>query len=574
MKRIRDSARCLTALGLILLAFLPCSLETASAAARYPVRGRHGMVSSAEPFATRAGLEILKAGGNAVDAAVAVGFALAVTYPAAGNLGGGGFLLLRKGDGSEVATIDFREKAPRAAHRTVYQNEKGEVVPGLSTKGRLAAGVPGSVAGLLLALERFGTRKPSEVIAPAIRLAEEGFPVSFSLAESLRANQKLLSDFPESRRIFLREGRLFEEGDLFRQPELARTLGMISKDGARAFYEGRIAEWIAADSRAEGGWITREDLLAYRPLIRKALKGTYRGTEIYSMGPPSSGGVALFEILNLLEGFPLGRYGHNSSQGLHLIIEAMRQAFADRAEFLGDADFVKVPVAGLIDKNYASALRADLDPYHARKSEAVGHGTPPATEATETTHYSVVDQEGTAVAVTTTINGSFGCGVTVKEAGFLLNNEMDDFTSKPGVPNMFGLLQGEANAIAAGKRPLSAMTPIIAVREGKNFLVMGSPGGPTIINTVLQVLLNVVEYGMNIQEAVDAPRIHHQWMPDQVRVERYGFSADVLQALQARGHRLEPSGSIGDAQGILIDPQTGVRMGASDPRHSGQAAGY
>ena len=569
-----QSIRRLGCISLCLSVCLHFFIPTAWNAARHPARGKHGMVASAEPLATQVGIDILRHGGNAVDAAVAIGFTLAVTYPSAGNIGGGGFLLLRKGDGSEVVTIDYREMAPQAAHRLMYQNEKGEVIPKLSTEGRNAAGVPGSVAGMLLALERYGTMKPSEVIGPALRLAEDGFLVSFALQESLQANRKLLEKFPESRRIFLNNGESFQEGDLFQQPELARTLSRIAAGGAGAFYEGPIADLIAADSRANGGSITRDDLLAYRPLVRKPLRGTYKGLEIYSMGPPSSGGIALFEILNILEPFPLGRYGHNSSQSLHLIVEAMRRAFADRAEFLGDADFVKVPIAGLIDKSYAAGLRAGIDPFLAGKSDLIGHGTPPLPEATETTHYSVIDKDGNAVSVTTTINGSYGCGVTVPGAGFLLNNEMDDFTSKPGVPNMFGLLQGEANAIMPGKRPLSAMTPVVVVKDGKNWLLMGSPGGPTIINTVLQVILNVTDYGMNIQEAIDAPRIHHQWMPDVIRMERYGFAADVLQSLQAKGHRIKLSGSIGDAQGIAVDPATGVRLGAADPRHTGLAMGY
>lgn len=569
------SGRRFSVFGLLLcFLFLSHFLGTAAAASRHPVRGSLGMVVSAEAHATEVGVTILKSGGNAVDAAVAVGFALAVTFPEAGNLGGGGFLLFRSTDGSETVSIDFREMAPQSAHRTMYQNEKEEVIPEASTVGWRAAAVPGSVAGLLTALQRYGTKKPAEVLAPALQLAEKGFRVAYSLESSLYASRKLLQRFPESRRIFLKDGNYYREGDWFRQPELAETLRKIIAGGAEAFYEGPIAEQIADDMKANTGTITREDLRLYRPKLRTPVHGTYKGMEIYSMGPPSSGGIALLEILNILEPFPLAKYGHNSSQSLHLISEAMRRAFADRAEFLGDSDFVKVPVEELTDKAYADDRRKTIDPYLAGKSTAIGHGTPTHPEPMETTHYSVVDKDGNAVAVTTTLNGSYGCGITVRGAGFLLNNEMDDFSSKPGVPNMFRLIQGEANSIAAGKRPLSAMTPVIVVRDKKNYLVMGSPGGPTIINTVTQVLLNVLEYGMNIQEAIDAPRIHHQWMPDTIRMERYGISNDVIQALQARGHHVEFVQNLGDAQGIVIDPESGIRLGASDPRHSGLASGY
>lgn len=556
---------------LLLLLF---TTDAFPAESRHPVRGYHGMVASAEPYATKVGVDILRNGGNAIDAAVAVGFALAVTYPAAGNLGGGGFLLFRSGDGKETITIDYREMAPQAAYRTMYQDGKGDIISEASTIGWHASGVPGSVAGMLLALERYGTKKPSEVIAPAIRLAEKGFSVAHSLELSLQNNRQLLQRFPESRRIFLKGGVYYREGEIFRQPELARTLQKIAKGGVKAFYQGMIADLIANDMQTNGGNITRNDLRLYQPKLRKPVKGTFKGFDIYSMGPPSSGGIALLETLNILEPYPLAEYGHNSSQSLHLISEAMRRAFADRAEFLGDADFVKVPTEELIDKSYAANRRKTIDSLQAGKSDFIGHGKPLDPESMQTTHYSVIDKDGNAVAVTTTLNGSYGSGITIKGGGFLLNNEMDDFSSKPGSPNMFRLIQGEANAIAPGKRPLSAMTPVIVTREGKNYLVMGSPGGPTIINTVLQVLLNIIDYGMNIQEAIDAPRIHHQWKPDKLRVERYGIAADVIQALLAKGHQIEFVQAIGDVQGIAVEIESGVRLGASDPRHTGLAAGY
>jgi gamma-glutamyltranspeptidase/glutathione hydrolase len=543
-------------------------------ASRTPVRGQHGMVVSTDDYASQVGSEILKKGGNAVDAAVAVGFALAVTHPAAGNLGGGGFMLIRPGNGGEAVAIDYREKAPSKAQRDMYLDKKGEVVPDLSTVGYLATGVPGTVAGLALALEKYGTMKWADLVQPSIDLAEKGFVVSYTFSRSLKNEARLLSQFPESNRIFLRNGKYYEEGELFVQKELAETLKKIARAGAKTFYEGEIADLIVADVKRNGGLITKEDLRNYRPVVRRPVKGTYRGYEIYSMPPPSSGGIALIEMLNILEGYPLASYGQNSSRTLHLMIEAMRRAFRDRAEFLGDTDFVKVPVTGLTSKKYAEQQRRTIDPFLATDSTKIGHGLPTAYESQETTHFSAVDSWGNAVANTYTLNGSYGSGATVHGAGFLLNNEMDDFSSKPGTPNMFGLVHGEANAIAPGKRPLSAMTPTIVTKDGKLVLVTGSPGGPTIINTVLQIILNVVDFKMTIQEAVDAPRIHHQYLPDVVVHEKVGFPVDVLDALRARGHKLERQDKIGDAHSIMIDEKTGVRLGAPDPRRDGAAIGY
>jgi gamma-glutamyltranspeptidase / glutathione hydrolase len=542
-----------------------------------PVRARRSMVASASGPASDVGAEVMRGGGNAVDAAVAVGLALAVTFPSAGNLGGGGFMVLRMADGRATA-IDFREMAPARASRDMYVGPDGKLIPEASLVGYRAPGVPGTVAGLSLALERYGTRKWADVVAPARKLAQEGFVVTHAVSQSLR-RAEVLSRFPESRRIFQRDGRPFEEGERFKQPDLAATLLRIQQRGPREFYEGKTADLLAADMQANGGLITREDLRAYRAVERKPVRGTYRGHELITMPPPSSGGIALLEMLNILEHVDtaaLRGLGYNSSARYHLLIETMRRAFADRAEFLGDPDFVKVPVTGLTSKAYAAGLFRAIDRSRATPSTAVKHGEPAPHESPETTHYSVVDEAGNAVAVTYTLNTSYGSGVTVRGAGFLLNNEMDDFAAKPGEPNVFGLIQGERNAIAPRKRPLSSMTPTLVLKDGKLLFAIGSPGGPTIINTVLQVVSNVVDHQMNLMQAIAAPRIHHQWLPDVVRHEPLGLSRDVLEALRARGHRLTDQPSyIGDAQGVMIEPGTGTRLGASDPRNpDGRSAGY
>ncbi len=559
------------ALGLPLLLF---SFYPAYGASRAPVRAAHGMVVSTEPRATEAGVAILQNGGNAVDAAVAVGFALAVTHPAAGNLGGGGFMLIRQAGNGEVVAIDYREMAPAAAGETMYQNAAGDVIDKASTIGYRASGVPGTVAGLALALEKYGTMPLGRLMAPAIRLAREGVELSYFEGESLKNNSRLLERFPESRRIYLRDGNFYAAGERFVQPELARSLDLIAQKGALEFYQGDIARLIAKDMAANGGTITIDDLKNYRPVVRRPVEGEYRGYKVFSMPPPSSGGVALVEMLNMLEGYPLARYGPGSSRTLHLLAEVMKRAFADRAEFLGDADFVRVPVGGLISKSYARQPLTSIDPFIAAAAASIGHGDPVPFESTQTTHFSIVDGEGNTVANTYTLNGGYGSGVTIPGTGILMNNEMDDFSSKPGSPNAYGLIHGKANAIEPKKRPLSAMTPTIVVKDGKLFMVLGSPGGPTIINTVLQTLLNVIDFGMSVQEAVDAPRIHHQWMPDRLVLERVGFSEDVVQALKSKGHAVEVRGLIGDCQAIMIDPKTGTRLGASDPRLDGKAAGY
>jgi gamma-glutamyltranspeptidase/glutathione hydrolase len=545
-----------------------------SAASKAPVRGTRAMVVSTEPRATQVGVAVLKRGGNAVDAAVAVGFALAVTHPSAGNLGGGGFMLIRVARTGEAVVIDYREKAPAGASRDMYLDGQGSVIEDASTIGYRAAGVPGTVAGFAIALERYGTMKLADVISPAISLAGDGVELSYYESESLRESRKLLERFPESKRTYLRDGRLYEAGERFVQPELAASLESLARGGAKEFYEGSIARRIASDMSANGGLITLEDLKNYRAVVRRPVSGTYRGYEVLSTPPPSSGGTTLVEMLNMLELFPLERYGQGSSRSLHLIAETMKLAFADRAEYLGDADFVRVPVAGLTSKRYARGRFEMIDPYMASDASKLGHGNPAPFESEQTTHYSIVDKDGNAVANTYTLNGGYGSGVTIVGTGILMNNEMDDFSAKPGSPNTYGLVHGEANAIAPGKRPLSAMTPTVVLREGRLFLVLGSPGGPTIINTVLQTILNVIDYRMTIQEAVDAPRIHHQWMPDNLTLEKTGFAQDVQDGLRACGYTLAFRDSIGDCQAIMVEPQTGVRLGAADPREDGLALGY
>lgn len=548
------------------LAVLALALPARSFA---PVAAQHGMVVSGEPLASDAGLEILRAGGNAVDAAVAVGFALAVTHPVAGNIGGGGFMLIRLG-GGEARVVDYREEAPAAASRNMYQDAQGDLVPEASTVGALAAGVPGTVAGLAEAEKKYGKLGLARVLEPAIRLAEQGFTVSFALSQSLRDDRELLSRFEETRRIFLRDGRLYEPGEIFKQPELAGTLREIARDGPEVFYRGQVARAIVATMEKHHGLIRLSDLQQYTPKTRSPLRGRFRGYDILTVPPPSSGGVGLIEMLNVLEALDLG--APNSFHSVRLIAETMRRAYADRAAYLGDADFARVPVSGLTSSRYAARLRQEI--IEAKAAAAVEPGQPAPFESTETTHFSVIDAEGNAVANTYTLNGGYGSGVTVEGAGFLLNNEMDDFAAKPGTPNMFGLVQGEANAVEPRKRPLSSMTPTIALQGDRIRVILGSPGGGAIINTVLQVLLNALVFKMDVREAVTAPRFHHQWSPDRLEMEDFGFSADTLEKLQAAGYKIGDRAKIGECQAIEIDPQTGWRFGAADPRGDGKAVGY
>jgi gamma-glutamyltranspeptidase / glutathione hydrolase len=548
----------------------------ARAAWRDPVRARSGMVASSHPLATQVGVEVLRRGGNAVDAAVAVALALAVVLPWAGNIGGGGFMLVRLADG-RAAAIDYRETAPAAAHRNVYLDAKGELIPEASLVGYRAAGVPGTPAGLDLALRRFGTMKWADLVEPARRLAADGFAVDVHEARRLAGEPGArLAKFEDSRKIFLRGGdRPYAEGEVLKQPELAATLARMQRSGPREFYEGETARLIAADMKANGGLITLEDLKGYAAKEREPLRASYRGNEIITMPPPSSGGIALIQMLRTLEPFDLASMGFGSSEVIHLEVEAMRRAFADRAEYLGDPDFVKVPVAGLLSPKYIADRAASIDPKRASTSAEVRAGEPARYESTDTTHFTVVDRDGNVASNTYTLNDYYGSGVVAKGTGVLLNDEMDDFAAKPGTPNLFGLIQGERNAVGPGRRPLSSMTPTIVARGGTLWFAVGSPGGPTIINTVLQTVVNVVDFKMNIQQAIDAPRVHHQWMPDEILHEPFGLAPDVQQALRARGHKLvdEPRG-IGDAQGVMIEDRTGVRLGAADARGGGSAAGY
>ena len=563
----------------VVIFFLGVCLTTAQAAWREPVRAPHAMVASTERVASQIGVDVLKRGGNAVDAAVAVGFALAVLYPQAGNLGGGGFMMIRRSDGTATA-IDYRETAPAAATRDMFVGPDGQLIKGeeSSTLGYRAAGTPGTVAGLAFALKKYGSGKLTwaELIEPARKLAADGFPVSHRTANLFQDHQAILSPFADSRRIFLRDGKFYREGEILRQPELAATLARLQKKGPREFYEGETARLIAEDMKRSHGLITTEDLRAYTPKERTPLRGSYRGYAIISMPPPSSGGLVLLEMLNILEGFELKKLHPFSSEYYHLLVETMRRAYADRAEYMGDADFAPVPVAGLIDKAYAERQRKTINPERASTSSEIRGGKPAGAESRQTTHFTIVDAAGNAVSNTYTLNGWFGSGVVAKGTGVLLNNEMDDFTSKPGEPNMFGAIQGEPNAIAPGKRPLSSMTPTFVVRpDGSLYFAIGSPGGTTIPNTVLQVISNVIDNGMNLQEAIDSPRVHHQWSPDEILDEPRGLSGDTRRALEVRGHKFATELEyMGDVQGIMIEEKTNVRLGASDARQDGAPVGY
>jgi len=571
---------------LLLVATITLTQPASAGGGMRPEHAEHGMVVSVHELASRAGVEMMKAGGNAIDAAVATGFALAVVHPAAGNIGGGGFMLIRMNDGT-THFLDYREKAPGKATADMYQDSQGQVIPKLSTVGYKASGVPGSVKGLVYAEAHFGKLGLKRVMEPAIRLAREGYALGWDGARTLSGDAGL-AQFADSKRIFQNNGKGWKQGDVFKQPQLARTLERIvaSPDD---FYTGKMAREIAAFVQQGGGLITAEDMANYDVKDRTPVRGTYRGLEVISAPPPSSGGIALLEALNILEGFDLRKAGLDSAEAVHLITESYRRAFYDRAQFLGDPEFSDVPVLELADKQYAVAWRSSIESQQAASSAtltrpptsaglsrfAAEHPVlAPTKESTQTTHYSVVDADGNAVAVTTTLNGVLGSKVTVGPLGFLLNNEMDDFASKVGVPNMFGLIQGQANAVSPNKRPLSAMTPTIVLNDGKLWLVLGSPGGPTIITTVVNILIGVADFGLDIQQAVNSPRFHHQWIPDSILLERDRFSPDTVNLLKARGHDIK-FGGVGDGECIQIDLQTGIRLGASDARNEmGKAVGY
>ncbi len=530
-------------------------------------RSNGGMVSSACPEATAAGVRVLEAGGNAVDAAIAVGFALAVSYPSAGNIGGGGFMLVRLAPG-ETVFIDFREKAPMGAHRDMYLDADGNVIDDLSVRGHLASGVPGTVAGLWKAHRMYGSKGWKELLAPSLKLAEKGFAVSPYLAASLERLHARFEQYPCLAGFFDIKGGLLEAGDILIQPELAGTLELIADLGQDGFYRGRTARMIADEMCGGGGLITEEDLASYKAVVRRPVEGSYRGFDIISAPPPSSGGIVLLEILNILEGYDMD--GGRDMETLHQVVEAERRAYADRARWLGDPDFIDIPVDNLISKDYAAELRKNIRSAATPSVELDGGGAA-APESEETTHYSVVDAEGNAVAVTTTLNGSYGSSVVVGGAGFLMNNEMDDFSVKPGVPNMYGLIGGEANAIEPGKRMLSSMTPTIVVKNGETWFVLGTPGGSTIITTVAQVMMNIIDFGMGPLEAVISPRYHHQWSPDLVYFEKDGLSDDEREGLEKKGHELRERSPIGDVQ--LIMKEGNSLTGVSDPRRGGLSRG-
>ena len=539
-----------------------------------PAKAAKGMVSSQESRATRVGVDILKKGGNAVDAAVAVGFALAVTLPRAGNLGGGGFMMVHSAASKETVAIDYRETAPAASTPGMFLDEKGEPVPAKSRDSGLAIGVPGTVRGLALAHAKYGSGKftLAQLIEPATALARTGILVDEDLADSLPAAGGRLGRHAATRAIFFKSEKPLQPGDTLVQADLAATLDTIGKSGPDAFYKGPIAERIVSATRSIGGVMTTDDMANYQVVIRKPVTGSYRGLEIASMPPPSSGGVHLIQILNMLEGFDLKAEGAGSANALHLMAEAMKPAYADRATFLGDPDRVKIPVKGLTSKNYAEVQRAGIDKDRAKKAAEVKSGNPLPYESDQTTHYSVVDADGNAVANTYTLNFSYGVGLVADGTGVLLNNEMDDFSAKPGAQNAYGLVGSDANSVAPGARPLSSMTPTFLFRDGKLALITGSPGGSRIISTTLQVIVNVIDHDMNIAEAVAAPRIHHQWQPDFLLTET-GLSPDTIKLLTAKGQNVRVGSTSGSANSIQITP-TGI-IGAADPRQRGTlAAGY
>ncbi len=543
-------------------------------AQKQPVYARHGMVVSEDRIASEVGMEVLRKGGNAVDAAVATAFALAVVNPEAGNIGGGGFMIIKLSDGTTTA-IDYREKAPMAAHKAMFLDENGNLIKGLNHRSYLAVGVPGTVAGLTLALEKFGTVALAELMKPAVTLAERGFTVPHYMGRHFRIFADEFQKYPASANVFFKaDGQPYQAGDLFVQKDLAATLRRISKQGREGFYSGKTAEFIERDMAANGGLITKKDLAAYQAVVRTPITVDYRGYTITSMSPPSSGGTTLAVMLNILEAYDLGALGHNSAAYVHLLAEAMRRAYSVRAFHLGDPDFnPDMPVEKLISKAFAARLRQDIDLNTASKSDPANFAE--AHESTETTHFSVVDAQGNAVSNTFTIEEIYGSKIIAAGAGFLYNNEMGDFNALPGRTDSTGLIGTLPNLVMPQKRMLSSMTPTIVSKDGQVLMLTGARGGRTIINTVLQTILNVVDFGMNIYEAVDAPRFHHQWLPDRIQMEKRGFSLDTITRLHELGHRVSYRSALGAAMLLHVDPETGVRTGGSDPRSSTAAAvGY
>ncbi|MBS1492410.1 MAG: gamma-glutamyltransferase [Bacteroidetes bacterium] len=557
---------------LLLFLFNGCFAQTDSKVSSGSVNSegfRNGIVSSADELASQVGIEILKKGGNAVDAAVAVGFTLAVVYPGAGNIGGGGFMLIHLKDGKNIS-IDYREKAPIGAFKDMYLDSNGNVVNGLSTTGPLAGGVPGSVAGMLYALEKYGTMSRQEVMQYAIDYAENGFKIHKRLAENINSQQKEFQKFPSTMEIF---GGKFKEGDLLVQKDLAKTLRRISEQGRDGFYNGETAEYISEEMRTGYGIVTKTDLEAYDVKERTPLVGNYRGYEVISMPPPSSGGICLLYLLNILENYDLKSLGFHSPETVNLMTEAMRRVYADRSKYMGDPDFVEVPVDVLVSKNYAKERMKNYEPGKAGNSKDVQPGEITKKEKTETTHYCVVDKDGNLVSTTTTLNDNFGSKLIIKGAGFFWNDEMDDFSSKPGAPNMYGLVGSEANSIAPQKRMLSSMTPTIILKDNKPFMVVGSPGGGRIITSVLQTIVNVIEFNMSLSDAVDSPRFHHQWLPDEIQIEKGVFDNSTEKALKNMGYGLKEIPQFGRVEAILFK-EDGSFIGHSDRRGYGKAIGY
>ncbi|CUB02122.1 gamma-glutamyltransferase [Comamonas thiooxydans] len=538
----------------------------------HPVIAKNGMVASEQELATQIGVDILKAGGNAVDAAVAVGFALAVALPNAGNIGGGGFMMVHDARSGKDIALDFREVAPKGASRNMYLDAAGKVIDGKSLYTHYAVGVPGTVAGMTHALSRWGSMPLARVMAPAIALADKGYPVSVTLAKTLEQEKKNMGRWPATQAVFWKNGAPLQSGERLVQKDLAQSLRLISQQGAKAFYEGAIAQKIVTEMAPHANALSLQDLRDYKVAEREPVRGSYRGYQIVTMPPPSSGGAHLIQILNMMERWPMNQWGADSAQSVHYMTEAMKLAYADRSQYLGDPDFVKIPLKGLISKSYASELAASIKPQQARPAKDIRPGRPQPYESDQTTHYSVVDKAGNAVAVTYTLNTNFGSGIVAKGTGILLNNEMDDFSAKPGVANAYGLVGGDANAVQAGKRPLSSMTPTLVLKDGKPVLVTGSPGGARIITTVLQQVVNHIDFGMNPAEAAATPRFHHQWTPDELRVEK-GFSPDTLALLRQWGHKVALKASMGRTQTIEI--RDGLLRGASDPRNpDGKTMGY
>lgn len=538
----------------------------------HPVFAKNGMVASEQALASEVGLSILRQGGNAVDAAVAVGFALAVVLPNAGNIGGGGFMVLHDAKTGKNLSLDFREMAPLRASRDMYLDKDGNVIDGKSLYTHFSVGVPGTVAGMEYALKKWGTMSLEQVISPSIKLAQEGFTVGPALAATLKEETDNLAKWESTKAIFFKDGKTLEQGDTLIQKDLALSLEKIAKQGAKAFYEGDIAEKIVAEMEKHQGLISLEDLKGYQVVEREPIEGEYHGYKIVTMPPPSSGGIHLVQILNLLERYPLAESGANSAKSIHYLAESMKLAYADRSEYLGDPDFVKIPVKGLTSKKYADELSKGIDEAIAKKASEIKPGKPQPYESDQTTHYSVMDKEGNAVAVTYTLNLNFGSGIVAEGTGILLNNEMDDFSAKPGVANAFGLIGGDANAIEAKKRPLSSMTPTIVMKDNKPWLVTGSPGGARIITTVLQSIVNTIDHQMNPAEAIVTPRVHHQWLPDELRVEE-GLSRDTIHLLKEKGHKVVEKAAMGRVQ--IIQARDGGFYGYSDPRNpEGKTLGY